>query len=199
MIPVSAQPEPVKFHALVRAKGLRYLAKRGIPRTRILPRDTTLAPYWRDCLDELHSAYHGVCAYLCVFIERVTGGSTVEHFVAKSRRADQAYEWTNYRLACSTMNSRKRDYDDVLDPFHIEQGWFHLELVSGRIYPNPRLSAEQELAIQDTIDRLGLDDPLCKEMRVRHFDDYLRGDCSDGLLRRRSPFVWYEANRQGLL
>ena len=111
------------------------------------------------CLDDLHASYNGCCAYLAVFIERVTGGGSVDHFIAKSQRADLAYEWSNYRLACSRMNSRKRDYDDVLDPFEVETGWFRLELVSGRIYPSPGLPDGLKDQVVATIKRLGLDDP----------------------------------------
>lgn len=199
MIPVTERPEPADFDANVRKKGLRFLKKKGIPLDRNLPPGAKLEPYWRHCLGQLHAEYEGVCACLCVFIERVTGGSTVEHFVAKSQRADQAYEWKNFRLACSTMNSRKGKFDEVLDPFHVDKGWFRLELVTGHIYPNPVLAADIVAAVDLTIGRLGLDDPLCKEMRVRHFDEYLRNECSSDFLRRRSPFVWVEANRQGLL
>jgi hypothetical protein len=95
------------------------------------------------------------------------------------------------------MNSRKRDYDDVLDPFEIEDGWFRLETVSGRIYPNP--DAVNQVEIHATIDRLGLDDAQCRKMRSRHFQDYINGDVSTDFLSRRSPFIWFEADRQGLL
>ncbi len=70
---------------------------------------------WR-CLNELYSLYNGICAYACVLIPPVTGGRSVEHFAPKMKHPDYAYEWKNYRLVCSLMNSRKRDFEDVLDP-----------------------------------------------------------------------------------
>jgi uncharacterized protein (TIGR02646 family) len=199
MIHVAAQPEPASFDTEVRQKGLAWLRKRRIALDQPLPSKTTVEPYWRHCLDEMHSSYNGCCAYLAVFFERVTGGGSVDHFVAKSQRADLAYEWSNYRLACSRMNSRKRDYDDVLDPFEVEPGWFHLELVSGHIFPNPGLSPEQQASIQATIVRLGLDDKGNQEMRARHYQDYWEGCYTADFLKRRSPFVWSEAERQKLL
>lgn len=124
--------------------------------------------------------------------------------MAKSKLAGQAYEWSNYRLASTTMNSRKRDYSTVLDPFTIAADTFHLELITGRIYPNPALPPAQQTAARRTIRRLKLDKP-CREMRARRYSDYValvqNGPNSAAVeqLRRYSPFVWYEANRQGLL
>jgi len=199
MIHVAAQPEPVSFDVEVRQKGLAWLRKKKIALDKPLPPKTTIEPYWRHCLDDMHVNYNGCCAYLAVFFERVTGGGSVDHFVAKSQRADLAYEWSNYRLACSKMNSTKREYDDVLDPFELVTGWFHLEPVSGRIYPNPQLPDDQQQAVQSTIDRLGLDDAGNREMRARHYQEYREGFYTTDFLKKRSPFVWMEANRQGLL
>ena len=200
MIPVQPQPEPGFFDAEVRAKGLAHLKAKGYALDQPLPAGATIEPHWRgDCLTALHTAYGGVCAYLCVFVERITGGMSVDHFIAKSALAGLAYEWSNYRLACSVMNSRKRDFDDVLDPFALEPDWFRLDLTCGRIFPNPELEPEQTALVTQTISRLGLDDPLCRELRVRWFDEYLTEPLPESYLRRKSPFVWAEAQRQGLL
>lgn len=200
MIPVQPQPEPGFFDAEVRAKGLAHLKAKGYALDQPLPAGATIEPHWRgDCLTALHTAYGGVCAYLCVFVERITGGMSVDHFIAKSALAGLAYEWSNYRLACSVMNSRKRDFDDVLDPFALEPDWFRLDLTCGCIFPNPELEPAQTALVTQTISRLGLDDPLCRELRVRWFDEYLTEPLPESYLRRKSPFVWAEAQRQGLL
>ena len=199
MIHVNIQPEPGGFDAEVRRKGLAHLRRKKIALDRPLPPKTTIQPYWRACMDDLYAGYQGVCAYLAVFFERVTGGGSVDHFVAKSKRADLAYEWSNYRLACSTMNSRKRAYEDVLDPIEVENGWFRLELVSGWIFPNPGLDFAQRMAVQTTINRLGLDDAGNREMRARHYQEYREGLYTAVFLRLRSPFVYFEAARQDLL
>ena len=200
MIPVQPQPEPGFCDAEVRAKGLAHLKAKGYALDQPLPAGATIEPHWRgDCLTALHQAYGGVCAYLCVFVERITGGMSVDHFIAKSALAGLSYEWSNYRLACSVMNSRKRDFDDVLDPFELEPDWFRLDLTCGRIFPNPDLEPAQTALVTQTISRLGLDDPLCRELRVRWFDEYLTEPLPESYLRRKSPFVWAEAQRQGLL
>jgi len=199
MIHVDAQPEPDSFDSEVRQKGVAWLKKKNIALDQPLPSKTEIETYWRSCLDDLHTSYKGNCAYLSIFFDQVTGGGSVDHFIAKSKRADLAYEWSNYRLACSRMNSRKRDFDDVLDPFEIKTGWFRLEPVTGRIYPNPTLTNDQQKAVQATIERLNLDDAGCREIRARHYQEYCEGEYTAEFLRKRSPFVWLEVQRQGLL
>ena len=199
MIPVQAQPEPKAFDADVRQKGLAYLRKQSFPLDQPLPPKADIEPYWRACLTDLHRAYGGVCAYVGVFFERVMGGGSVDHFIAKSSNAGLAYEWKNYRLACSTMNSRKRDYDDVLDPFFLARDLFRLQLSTGHIYPNPTLDAAAMRIVEETIERLGLDDPQCREMRARWYQDYLEHQLPSDYLKNKAPFVWTEASRQGLL
>ncbi len=203
MIPVKLQGEPKTFAKRVRAPGVSWLKTNSVAANGPVPKGLKLPPYWRECLKDLHDSYDGVCAYICVYIERCVGGTSVDHFVAKSKAPHQAYEWDNYRLACTTMNSRKRDYSTVLDPFTLPPDTFHLELVTGRIYPNPTLSAGDKAKANETIRRLKLDDP-CREIRSRRYDDYLglRRDnqtAAESHLRRYSPFIWYEAKRQGLL
>lgn len=199
MIHVEAQPEPAHFDNDVRQKGQAFLNARLVALDQPLPVNFKLKPYWRDCLDDLYHSYQGVCAYLGIHFERVTGGGTVDHFIAKSKLPGLAYEWHNYCLACAAMNSRKRDYDTVLDPFEILNGWFHLELVTGHIYPNPELEDNLKNYIQQTIDRLRLDDGGNCAIRARHYYEYLRRSFTSEYMARISPFVWMEAQRQGLL
>jgi len=103
------------------------------------------------------------------------------------------------------MNARKCDFDTILDPFALKKGTFRVELVSGRIYPNPARSRLECEAAQRTIDQLGLDDPGCRELRARRFSDYLilrgaqRNPAAEDHFRRYSPFLYEEAARQHLL
>ena len=54
----------------------------------------------------------------------------MEHFAPKKKHPDHAYIWENYRLVCTVMNSRKRDFENVLDPFEVEDGWFQIQFNS---------------------------------------------------------------------
>ena len=188
---VDIKPEPPCFDMQVRQKGLSYLKQEGIPMDKPLAKGVKLETYWRACLDDLYKSYEGICAYLCIHLERVTGDASVDHYIAKSQRADLAYEWKNFRLACVRMNTYKREFEDVLDPFEIENGWFHLELTSGRIYANPSLSDEIAGKIINTIRRLRLDEPEFREMRVKRFDAYIMNGISSYHLKKESPLIWH--------
>lgn len=203
MIPVTPQPEPASFENEVRTPGLKSLSAQGIDLAAPLPPGTALPPYWRRCLDELHASYEGVCAYLGVYIERATGAASTDHFVAKSAIPNQAYEWSNYRLACLAMNSRKNKFDDVLDPFTMPPDLFRIELTTGRIYYNKSKCKPLQRKASETIVRLDLDSGVNRNMRVRHFSEYIMLSARDGagakiFFRRFSPFVWTEIIRQGL-
>ena len=189
MIPVTPQAEPASFDAQVRKPGLAWLSQHSLPLVGGKPTGVELEPYWRRCLDDLHVAYGGICAYVSVYIEPVTGARTVEHFVPKSQELAGAYEWGNYRLACARINSRKGDVTSVLDPFELVDETFRLELVSGRIYVNPALASEERAEAQKTIDILGLDAPDCRELRAKYFNYYCTRDISLDYLRRRCPFL----------
>lgn len=199
MIPVQAQPEPADFDTKVRARGARSLRAKDIDPALPLPADKKLSTFWRDCLDDLYREYNQTCAYLAVHIERAVGGVTADHFVAKSQLPGQAYEWSNFRLASAIVNARKCDFDDVLDPFVLAADWFRLELVTGHIYPNPGIDRADQVRVHQTITRVDLDNERNREMRARHFQEYCQGDYTADFLRRRSPLVYLEAQRQGVL
>ena len=197
MIPVSPKPEPASFDKLVRIPGGKWLKKRHVRPSQSLPKSAPAL--WRKCSADLHSRYEGVCAYLCVYIERVVGGDTVDHFIPKSVRSDLSYEWSNFRLASSRINSRKRIVQLALDPFTIKRDTFYLDLVTGHIFPNPALNPQTRRYAQQTIDALKLDRDDCRKLRTKHFNGYIGREYNDSYLRKSSPFVWYEASRQGLL
>lgn len=189
MIRVSLRPEPASFDADVRKRGRRAIDDEKNP----------LPPYWRRCLPDLWREYGGVCAYSCFHIPLVVGGKSVEHFSPKSDDPELAYEWSNYRLVCALMNSRKREFKDVLDPFEIEDGWFELEFLFMQVRPAPRLTDDVTRDVAATIDRLKLNAEECCAARGQWYDDWRAGEISDKLVERRAPFIHREAVRQGLL
>lgn len=199
MIPVQLASEPTDFDTQVRQPGRQWLTDKNIPLDSAPPKASDLPAYWSRSNKQLWDAYGGVCAYLAIFFEWVTGASSTDHFVAKSKKAGDAYEWNNYRLSCLGPNRNKNKFDDILDPIGLPSGVFHLNLLDGRIFPNPSLSdAELKAAAEQTIERLKLDSPDHRQMRARFFTRYING--KDGAtLKELAPFVWSEAHRQGLL
>lgn len=213
MIRVEVAEEPAKFDTTVRQPGLRAMAelvgevpvppraagrpfKKAAERRSDIPAER-LPAFWTEALDDLMEAYHRICAYSCFRIHPVTGSRSVDHMVAKSRSWDRVYEWTNYRLACSRLNSRKNDLQEVLDPFEIHDGWFQLELVGFQVKPASGLTEEIRTPVQATISRLGLND--FRRDRERDAENYWAGRVCLDILEEESPFVARELRRQGRL
>lgn len=198
MIPVALQPEPSDFDARVRQPGLIWLSSKNIAVNSAPPKASDLPSYWTRSNKQLWESYSGVCAYLAIYFEWPTGAASTDHFVAKSKRAGDAYDWRNYRLSCLGPNRNKNKFDDVLDPIGLQPDTFVLNLANGEIRPNPLLTPDKKKAARKTITRLKLNSPDHNEMRAKHFVRYLRKKDEESL-KELSPFVWYEAQRQGLL
>lgn len=211
MIPVSPACEPAMFDAAVRQPGLRAIAElvgeqpprdtgrrfRQVANSReAIPADR-FPTYGRYALDDLLEKYHRICAYLCIYIPKGVGAPSVDHMVPKSMRWDQVYEWTNYRLACALMNTRKNDVAQVLDPFDVQDGWFALELYEFQVVPGGDLPRSVEAEVTDTIERLRLNDSLCREARREFAEDYWCKQIAWSYLERHAPFVASEIHRQG--
>jgi hypothetical protein len=152
MIRVVLQPEPAIFEEHVRRPGQAFLGRNPNPTLK----QFNTHSYWRRILKPLHTAYNGICAYSCHWIPYDTGCDTVEHFLSKKARPNQAYEWSNYRLVCGTLNGRKGEFDDVLDPFLVNNGDFVLRFPSLLVAPSTLISREDQTKVQTTINRLQL-------------------------------------------
>ena len=198
MIPVDLQDEPANFDERVRQPGLAWLAEHGMSLDQAPSDPSKLPNYWTRTNEQLWEAYSGVCAYLSIYFEWVTGAASTDHFIAKSSLAGEAYEWNNFRLSCLAPNRSKNKYDDVIDPVGMAKHTFVINFSSGEISPNPALSAEQKALARKTITRLKLDSHQNDKMRAEHFTSYIQGDFSLDYLSRKSPFVYTEIMRQGL-
>ncbi|OSM02200.1 hypothetical protein [Magnetofaba australis] len=199
MIPVVAQPEPAEFDAQVRQPGLAQLVRDNVPANGPPPKNYKFKATWQGIWNRvLWDTYSGTCAYLAIYFEFATGASSTDHFIPKSLSAGLAYEWDNYRLSSLAPNRRK-NARTILDPFTMQAGTFHLNLMTGEIYPNPQLLRPVLQLALTTISALGLDDADCRRMRVKHYDEYLSHKVSRPYFQEHSPFVYYEADRQGLL
>lgn len=199
MIPVTQQPEPRTFDAEVRQKGREFLKEKGIALDMAPPRGFTFKTYWQGEPNKmLWETYGGVCAYLAIFFEYITGASSTDHFIPKTKNAGLAYEWSNYRLSCLAPNRKKSTNEGILDPFTLEAETFVLNLSNGHIRPNPALQVTKQALAMETIRQLELDSEYHNRMRARHFSEYLSYKHEE-YFQKNSPFVWYEAKRQGAL
>lgn len=216
MLKVDRAPVPPTFQDIVVKPGMRaiaemtgkitvgksYARKKGKKHKKIADRASDipsekLPPYWRNSLSDMMSAYRETCAYVCIRIHPITGGASVDHFAAKSSMWRRAYQWGNYRLCCTRLNSKKNEFPDVIDPFLVRPDSFQLEFLTFQVKPEDNLDPIEHAKVAQTIKRLGLND-FCRE-RESHALDYWDGDISLKVLRRESPFVAYEMFRQNRL
>ena len=194
MIPIRQQPEPTDFESKVRSKGVAFL--QTVPR----PKTWDNREYWRESLKDLYGAYNQICAYSAQWIPWIEGSPTVDHFIPKSVKPELAYEWSNFRLSCLKMNARKRDFQDVLDPFQIEIDWFILDFPSLLIKVSPVLEEPVKSQVRNTIKRLKLnDDDDCVKHRQDWLIQYCKGKITFEFLKETAPFIAYELERQNLV
>src|SRR4051812_13649936 len=106
-------------------------------------------PYWRDVLPEMRKAYHGRCAYLAMYLEPATGSPSVDHVVPRNQSWRLVYEWSNYRLAASLINSKKTDLALVLDPCAIKPNLFALDFVSMEVIEGPAVTGAERKQVDD--------------------------------------------------
>jgi uncharacterized protein (TIGR02646 family) len=199
VIPIQPQPEPADFDSKVRKKGRAALRKHK-PRPPVPSDFWKGKDHWTALLVDLREAYSGLCAFMAIRIERVTGAKSVEHFKPKSKYPDLAYEWDNFRLVCGLLNGRKGNYEDVLDPFKLTQPVFGLEPLSGEIFVRGDCPAKLRAKAESTLTRLRLDsDPECRKVRREHAQRILRGDWSKDEGQAASPFVFQALVDAGLL
>ncbi len=196
MMHVDAQPEPEIFPGRVREPGNQFLA--------VIPNPTakqwSTRNYWTRVSGEMHKAYCGICMYSCHWIPFDTGSKTIEHFLPKTTYPREAYEWSNYRLVCGTLNGRKSDYEDVLDPFVIRDGMFVISFPSILVKPSRSLTPSQRREVQATVKRLGLNDEgTCLQARVNYVNFYCRDLVSFDYLEEEAPFIAFELKRQQLV
>jgi uncharacterized protein (TIGR02646 family) len=195
MIRVAQAAEPSSFDVLVRQRGALFLSK--------CPKPTASQwrthDYWNLVKKEFRTTYNEVCAYSCHWIPADTGANTVEHFRPKDVHPADAYDWSNYRLVCGTLNGRKGTRS-VIDPFAVDDDWFLIEFPSLLVKPSSQLSEVVATQVQETIDVLKLnDESTCLQNRQGYVTEFCQAHISLDFLRRRAPFLAREIERQGLV
>lgn len=193
MIRVARQPEYPDFDTQVRQRGLRFLASCANPTARQFARHN----YWNQALAELYAAYRGTCAYTS---RRLVSTGSVDHYRPKSKYPHLAYEWDNYRFCRQAVNNRKGDSEDVIDPFAVQNGWFTLDLPSCLIKANKHVSRAVRVAINNTVNVLGLnrDERLVQE-RCDLLVALADGKITLEYLDDHYPFLAFEVRRQRVL
>ena len=212
MIPVQLASEPRTFNRNVRQKGLSAIdemvgrpprqAHPGPRQKRVAAREEDIPAgkfpaFWRDALSDLLQRYGRRCAFLALYLEHATGNASVDHMLPKARRWDRVYEWDNFRLCASSINSLKSDMTGLIDPFECQREWFALELVGFQIVRGRRAPPAKSAEIDATLELLNAEEFRCA--REEYAIDYASGDIRLDYLERRAPFIAQELRRQGRL
>ncbi len=190
LIKVDLQPEPIDFDAKVKTDGQNFLAVNPRPRGK----QWKNKEFWREAIPDMTSAYKSICAYSSLWIK--PDQPTIDHYISRDENPALAYEWSNFRLSRWRINTRKGKHKDVLDPFKIGKNWFELDFTTFGIKPNSKIKdANIKKAVQETIDRLDLDNTDYREARESWFNN-----CRDNIaeLEKKAPFIAYEMKRQGI-
>lgn len=180
MIPVAKVAKPRGFDTRVKVPGDAWLASHPMA-----PRPPALwAPYTADLSD----GFDNLCGYAAMY--DATGG-TVDHFLSFKHRRDLAYEWSNYRFACATLNSSKRDADNtVLDPFEVGAGWFEIILPSLQMRLTDAVPPALRVKAEFTLKRLKLrDGERIVRWRRSWYRLYTEGELTLDGLRKVAPLL----------
>lgn len=187
--------KPADFEDTVRKPGNDFLKTAARP---IKNEDWKGREFWRRVIPYMRSGHRDICSYSAIWVSKLTGTATIDHYIPRSADPDSAYEWKNLRLSCQLMNSRKKNFRDVLDPFKIKAGWFTIDFDTYMVHPNPTLPAPTKRKVSATIERLKLNDDLCVAARREWYECFSTGCMDFDLLQRRAPHIAFEARRQGL-
>jgi hypothetical protein len=180
MIPVKKVKKPSDFDAKVKTPGNTWLkANPSAQRPKAL---------WAPYTATLSDGFSGLCGYAAMYDP--TGG-TVDHFLSFKNHKHLAYEWGNYRFACSTLNSSKRNADAaVLDPYDVGDGWFEILLPSLQMAVTDAVPAKYREKANFTLKRLKLrDGERIIRWRKSWYDMYLSGKLNMDGLRQVAPLI----------
>jgi hypothetical protein len=161
MLPSRLKPEPSTFDTMVRQPGQRWLASHPTGK---------LQGRWTTCAGDLADAFDCLCAYSAMFCEE--DGAEVDHYHPTSTHRHLAYEWSNYRHAAAKVNRRKQA-QQVLDPFTIGAGWFAIRLPDLHAYVTTACPTQHSQSANDFLDILALrNGSAALRQRQRRMRDY---------------------------
>ncbi|MBX9744052.1 MAG: hypothetical protein K2X08_02440, partial [Chlamydiales bacterium] len=142
MISVRRVREPKNFDENVRQPG------KNQPISNSRPRDL-----WTPFRPALAKGFKERCAYSAIEIY----GGTVDHFLSFRHHPNLTYEWSNYRYCLGSINSRKRNLDElILDPYEVKDGWFEIKIPGYLLKPTNKIPLKYAFLASETIRLLKL-------------------------------------------
>ena len=195
MIPVAPHGPPPTYATAVQSPGAKYLT--DFPVAPPVPSEHWDGhKYWQKVQQQLWAAYEGFCCYCCIYIEPSCAyWGTCDHFRPTSLHPHLAYTWANFRLASTVTNQRKRNHEDVVDPFVVQDGWFSINEATLKVEVGPAAPPGTTQDLEDTITRLNLNGAYHMSSRRRAVDRFLTGQTTLAGLEAEAPFVAREIER----
>jgi hypothetical protein len=172
-------PEPPGFDESVRQRGVAWLKEHPSGR----PHD-----YWRKFTPQLRKGFRELCAYSAMWIQ----SGDVDHFAPCVEKRELAYEWSNYRYADGSINSRKQrsPESELLDPFEVRDEWFEILLPSLQLVVTDRCPPELRKRANTMLDKLGLGHAeWVLEVRGSWFKLWQSGNLTLEGLDRKAPLL----------
>lgn len=195
MIRIAQFPPPASYAQRVKIPGENFLARNPHPTNKEFNKHS----YWRRMHEDLHTLYAGICAYCASWTPRnsstTNDRSTVDHFIPKSVSPIMAYQWENFRLCRSRINANKGINLKVMDPFHVDNGWFQIDFLTFMVVASPTSSQIVFDRVTDSIRILCLNDNDYVNERVEVIRRYCLDIITFDNLRENWPFIASEILR----
>ncbi|WP_218188860.1 hypothetical protein [Pseudomonas nunensis] len=172
--------EPDFFHEKCREKGREWLSQNP---DKERPRDL-----WTAFKPLLAEGFANRCAFGAMWIP----DGTVDHFVSCHEDMTLAYEWSNYRYMAGWLNSSKSKTPaaDLLDPFHVRDGWFEVLLPSLQLAVTDVVPAAFREIAKKTLASLPIrDDERLLKSRREWLKMYEDEELTLEGLRRKAPLI----------
>ena len=185
------------YEERVRLPGEAFLAANPSPTREQFKRND----FWTEIHDEMYEAYQGICMYCASWTPRTPTRASfwqtsIDHFMPKGRYPSLAYDWSNFRLCRSDINTNKGEDELVPDPFGIRNKWFTIDFATWRIGPTDTAPIYIRNRIRSTFVRLGLNEDAYIEERLAAAAIYVHRPAERGQLELLYPFLTAELARQ---
>jgi hypothetical protein len=201
MIRVERISEPLEFDTKCRQRGNQWRKEQEAKSIGFTTASSWrgASRFWTPFNKALCEEFVHRCGYYAMWIHK----GTVDHFIAKTKNPDLAFEWRNYRFLGSDLNSKKGDSGDFLDPFEVRDEWFEIELPSLVLkitseLTEPELRKKAEFTLQKLDLAQGHE---VIDLRAEWYELHRTGDLTLSGLAKKAPLLaravekWRQANR----
>ncbi len=107
-----------------------------------------------------------------------------------------AYDWMNFRLCRSRLNANKGNSTEVMDPCHIQNGWFTIDFSTFLLKPSTSVPEYIHTWVITSITILDLNNNDYVDERIAVIREYCLGHLTIDQVQSKWPFIAAEIDRQ---